>query len=199
MRTRRGGARALPRGRQRGLPHARSRCGARPMPEIERTALADGFNRLGASFGSSMLERAVIDARRPPGRPQPVSSWSAATPRHRARQPIRRSSPGSEIAAFLPDAAARAPARAAHRRASSIRSRAADVAAPVARRPARDARGVSRPRRHQLSQDQGRGRARRRPRAARGDRRRARPPRAARFASRSTATSSTGAPTTSSS
>jgi len=31
-------------------------------PEIERTALAEGFNRLGAAFGSSMLERAVIDA-----------------------------------------------------------------------------------------------------------------------------------------
>jgi L-alanine-DL-glutamate epimerase-like enolase superfamily enzyme len=31
-------------------------------PEIERIALASGFNRLGASFGSSMLERAVIDA-----------------------------------------------------------------------------------------------------------------------------------------
>jgi hypothetical protein len=31
-------------------------------PEVERAALADGFNRLGASFGSSMLERAVIDA-----------------------------------------------------------------------------------------------------------------------------------------
>jgi hypothetical protein len=31
-------------------------------PEIERRALADGFNRLGGSFGSSMLERAVIDA-----------------------------------------------------------------------------------------------------------------------------------------
>ena len=31
-------------------------------PEIERTALAEGFNRLGASFGSAMLERAVIDA-----------------------------------------------------------------------------------------------------------------------------------------
>ena len=31
-------------------------------PEIERQALAEGFNRLGASFGSSMLERAVIDA-----------------------------------------------------------------------------------------------------------------------------------------
>ena len=31
-------------------------------PEIERTALAAGFNRLGASFGASMLERAVIDA-----------------------------------------------------------------------------------------------------------------------------------------
>ena len=30
-------------------------------PEIERVALAEGFNRLGASFGSSMLERAVID------------------------------------------------------------------------------------------------------------------------------------------
>ena len=30
--------------------------------EIERIALGDGFNRLGASFGSSMLERAVIDA-----------------------------------------------------------------------------------------------------------------------------------------
>ncbi len=30
--------------------------------EIERRALADGFNRLGASFGASMLERAVIDA-----------------------------------------------------------------------------------------------------------------------------------------
>jgi Enolase C-terminal domain-like len=30
-------------------------------PEIERRALAFGFNRLGASFGSSMLERAVID------------------------------------------------------------------------------------------------------------------------------------------
>jgi hypothetical protein len=30
--------------------------------EIERIALAEGFNRLGASFGSSMLERAVIDA-----------------------------------------------------------------------------------------------------------------------------------------
>jgi hypothetical protein len=30
-------------------------------PEIERTALAEGFNRLGAAFGSSMLERAVID------------------------------------------------------------------------------------------------------------------------------------------
>ena len=30
--------------------------------EIERLALADGFNLLGASFGSSMLERAVIDA-----------------------------------------------------------------------------------------------------------------------------------------
>jgi hypothetical protein len=30
--------------------------------EIERTALAEGFNRLGAAFGSSMLERAVIDA-----------------------------------------------------------------------------------------------------------------------------------------
>jgi hypothetical protein len=29
--------------------------------EIERTALAAGFNRLGASFGCSMLERAVID------------------------------------------------------------------------------------------------------------------------------------------
>ena len=31
-------------------------------PEVERQALAAGFNRLGASFGSSMLERAVIDA-----------------------------------------------------------------------------------------------------------------------------------------
>jgi L-alanine-DL-glutamate epimerase-like enolase superfamily enzyme len=31
-------------------------------PEIERAALAEGFNRLGASFGASMLERAVIDA-----------------------------------------------------------------------------------------------------------------------------------------
>jgi hypothetical protein len=30
-------------------------------PEIERAALAEGFNRLGAAFGSSMLERAVID------------------------------------------------------------------------------------------------------------------------------------------
>jgi hypothetical protein len=30
-------------------------------PEIERRALAFGFNRLGAAFGSSMLERAVID------------------------------------------------------------------------------------------------------------------------------------------
>jgi L-alanine-DL-glutamate epimerase-like enolase superfamily enzyme len=30
--------------------------------EIERIALASGFNHLGASFGSSMLERAVIDA-----------------------------------------------------------------------------------------------------------------------------------------
>ena len=30
--------------------------------EVERRCLADGFNRLGASFGSSMLERAVIDA-----------------------------------------------------------------------------------------------------------------------------------------
>jgi L-alanine-DL-glutamate epimerase-like enolase superfamily enzyme len=34
----------------------------RTYPEIERIALQDGFNRLGASFGSSMLERAVIDA-----------------------------------------------------------------------------------------------------------------------------------------
>jgi hypothetical protein len=31
-------------------------------PEIERIALAEDFNRLGASFGSSMLERALIDA-----------------------------------------------------------------------------------------------------------------------------------------
>ena len=31
-------------------------------PEIERAALAAQFNRLGASFGASMLERAVIDA-----------------------------------------------------------------------------------------------------------------------------------------
>ena len=31
-------------------------------PEIEAQCLADGFNRLGASFGSSMMERAVIDA-----------------------------------------------------------------------------------------------------------------------------------------
>jgi hypothetical protein len=31
-------------------------------PEIERAALTAGFNRLGASFGSSMLERGVIDA-----------------------------------------------------------------------------------------------------------------------------------------
>ncbi|HEX6143219.1 MAG TPA: hypothetical protein VFZ01_10900 [Geminicoccaceae bacterium] len=31
-------------------------------PEIEREELAAGFNRLGASFGSSMLERGVIDA-----------------------------------------------------------------------------------------------------------------------------------------
>lgn len=30
--------------------------------EIERIALAEGFNRLGASFGSSMLERGVLDA-----------------------------------------------------------------------------------------------------------------------------------------
>jgi hypothetical protein len=30
-------------------------------PEIERRALASGCNRLGAAFGSSMLERAVID------------------------------------------------------------------------------------------------------------------------------------------
>ena len=30
-------------------------------PEIERRALGFGFNRLGAAFGSSMLERAVID------------------------------------------------------------------------------------------------------------------------------------------
>ena len=30
--------------------------------EIERIALEEGFNRLGAAFGSSMLERAVIDA-----------------------------------------------------------------------------------------------------------------------------------------
>jgi L-alanine-DL-glutamate epimerase-like enolase superfamily enzyme len=34
----------------------------RTYPEIERVALGEGFNRLGASFGSSMLERAVIDA-----------------------------------------------------------------------------------------------------------------------------------------
>jgi hypothetical protein len=32
------------------------------LPEIERLALACGFNRLGASFGASMLERGVIDA-----------------------------------------------------------------------------------------------------------------------------------------
>ena len=31
-------------------------------PEIDRTARAEDFNRLGASFGSSMLERGVIDA-----------------------------------------------------------------------------------------------------------------------------------------
>jgi hypothetical protein len=31
-------------------------------PEIERRALARDFNRLGASFGASMLERGVIDA-----------------------------------------------------------------------------------------------------------------------------------------
>jgi hypothetical protein len=31
-------------------------------PEIEARALARGFNRLGASFGASMLERGVIDA-----------------------------------------------------------------------------------------------------------------------------------------
>ena len=31
-------------------------------PEIERRALSENFNRLGAAFGSSMLERAVIDA-----------------------------------------------------------------------------------------------------------------------------------------
>jgi hypothetical protein len=33
----------------------------RTGPEIERRALASGVNRLGAAFGSSMLERAVID------------------------------------------------------------------------------------------------------------------------------------------
>ncbi len=32
------------------------------LPEIERDALARDFNRLGASFGASMLERGVIDA-----------------------------------------------------------------------------------------------------------------------------------------
>jgi hypothetical protein len=32
------------------------------LPEIERRALAHDFNRLGASFGASMLERGVIDA-----------------------------------------------------------------------------------------------------------------------------------------
>jgi L-alanine-DL-glutamate epimerase-like enolase superfamily enzyme len=32
------------------------------LPEIERRALARDFNRLGASFGASMLERGVIDA-----------------------------------------------------------------------------------------------------------------------------------------
>ena len=31
-------------------------------PEIEQAVTAAGFNRLGASFGSSMMERAVIDA-----------------------------------------------------------------------------------------------------------------------------------------
>ncbi len=31
------------------------------LPEIERWALANDFNRLGASFGASMLERAVMD------------------------------------------------------------------------------------------------------------------------------------------
>src|SRR5690606_28924169 len=32
------------------------------LPEIEREALARDFNRLGAAFGASMLERGVIDA-----------------------------------------------------------------------------------------------------------------------------------------
>ena len=39
-------------------------------PDIERSALARGFNRLGASYGTSMLERGVIDALgRATGRP----------------------------------------------------------------------------------------------------------------------------------
>ena len=64
-------------------------------PEIERQALAEGFNRLGASFGSSMLERAVIDARRPPRRPQPASSWCATTTSASSSARSRPSSPGA--------------------------------------------------------------------------------------------------------
>ncbi|HEX5795008.1 MAG TPA: hypothetical protein VFY19_04145 [Geminicoccaceae bacterium] len=46
----------------RAGPRAPFRLFLDSYPEIERQALAEGFNRLGASFGSSMLERAVIDA-----------------------------------------------------------------------------------------------------------------------------------------
>jgi L-alanine-DL-glutamate epimerase-like enolase superfamily enzyme len=66
-------------------------------PEIERRALSEGFNRLGASFGSSMLERAVIDA---VGRLTGQSLFEL----------VRDNDLGIELGAISPELAGREPA-----------------------------------------------------------------------------------------
>ena len=83
--------------------------------EIERIALEEGFNRLGAAFGSSMLERAVIDARRAPQRAHVVRAGAGRPARHRARRHLEGAARPAH-ARVPARAAARARGRAAHRR-----------------------------------------------------------------------------------
>ena len=98
--------------------------------EIERIALAEGFNRLGAAFGSSMLERATIDA---VGRLRGRSWFELA---HGGELGIELAAlapelAGREVAEFLPER----PHRHLHLRHTVglvDPITAADVAAPVA-------------------------------------------------------------------
>ena len=154
-----------------GPARRRSSCGCDATPRSSG-GRSPGFNRLGASFGSSMLERAVIDARRPPRRPRLFRAGAGRRPRHRPRRDHARAR-RARTREFLPE-------RPLHR--LHVRHTvglldpisAADVPRAGRRRPARDARGVSRRvTASAISRSRSAG-ARGRPRPPRGDRRPAR-------------------------